>query len=257
MDYWNDLQEITDLLTKISSPAMQQAAEMAGYPNNEWRGWLLPAYILSPNPIDPATLRIRSAYTNPTFFSKLLINQAKQGNLLEENDGYLLSPSSQKTAKSILASARKQIRLLPEQPQDLISRLVQLLKRVLFACGETEEPHSKWCLNHNHDPIVVDTQPGIIQLDQILSDLAAWRDDCHLGAWQPYHYLQGYAWEFFTLVWVGDAHRIDDICQKLSVKRGFSAVVYQTALEELKLRGWLFCENEHVYLTTAGAKSAS
>jgi hypothetical protein len=253
MDFWNDLQIIANYLDQISAPAILQVAEESGFPDNTWRGWLVPAYFLSPEPLTASALRFRSPYTNPTRLSQMLIGQCLQGSLEERGDGFILSSHARKTIQKMIAAGQGALTDRINFPVAVLEQMVRLFKPILSTALTSAEPHAKWCITHNHDQVQMDSQPPIVQLEQICSDFKAWRDDCHLGAWQPYHYIQGYVWEVFSLVWRNGGQGLDDICRKLCDLRGYTPHDYAAAIDELKLRGWLFEEGGHFFLTSSGA----
>ncbi len=253
MDYWKNIQIISDHLYEISAASIEKAAELSGYPNNEWRGWLIPAFILAPDPIDAGKIRIRSPYSNPTKISSILAKQCLNGSLIESDGEYRLSPRAKKAAQKMVDASRAALIEQVAYPIQYLNQITRLLQPVYAACLKSAEPQSKWSILHNRDQIQLESQPAIIQIDQICSDLAAWRDDCHLGAWQPYHYIQGSVWEVLSLMWQSNLHTLAEISEKLCELRGFSEQDYLSALEDLKLRGWVFEESGHYFLTNSGS----
>lgn len=255
-DIWTVSQRVLCGLETISQPAFEQAARSAGFAPGEWRGWLLPAYLIQPDPISPAILRIRNPYANAGLFSRRLALFASRGYLIESETGYSLSESGLTAARSLIAAGKMALNQTPLPAESALILCNQLLEKIHQACLESSEPHSKWCFLHNgsHEP--ADGHSLICTTSQQLSDLAAWRDDCHLGAWQPYHYLHGSVWEIFTLFWRGEAKTMADIIRLCSARRGISPAEYGTAIEELKMRGWLTAADDGLCaLTPAGNKT--
>jgi hypothetical protein len=253
MDYWNDLQIIANTFDRTSAPAVEKVAEISGYPNNEWRGWLIPAFTFAPDPIDAGKIRLRSPYSNPKKISNLLTKQCLNGSLTESDGGYRLSPRAMKTAQKMLDASREALIDQVAYPKQSLNQISQYLQTIYNACLKSTEPQSKWCILHNRDQIQLDFQPAVIQIDQICSDLAAWRDDCHLGAWQPYHYIQGSVWEVLSLMWKSNLHTLAEISEQLCDLRGYTELDYLNALKDLKMRGWVFEESGHYFLTKSGS----
>ena len=89
-----------------------------------------------------------------------------------------------------------------------------------------------------------------MRIDQYGTDLAAYRDDAHLAAWQP-HNIEGHAWEAFTCLWRGEATTLDGLCQKLE-RRGYCRDEYGQALQDLMWRGWVTEEAGELSVTVLG-----
>ena len=68
MRLWVLCQDIVKSLDQISLPPMQIAAKQAGLENDEWQGWLFPAYAVAPDDISVSKLRIRMPYAHASFF---------------------------------------------------------------------------------------------------------------------------------------------------------------------------------------------
>jgi hypothetical protein len=89
-----------------------------------------------------------------------------------------------------------------------------------------------------------------VQIDQYLSDLAAYRDDSHLAAWRI-HDIEGHAWELLTVLWREGAHNIDDLFQRLP-QRGYLSEETHAALAGLVDRNWVRYEEGNYKLTDLG-----
>lgn len=255
-DIWTVSQKVFRGLEGISQTAFETAARSAGFGPGKWRGWLLPAYLIQPEPISSATLRIRNPYTNATLFTRRLSQFAARGYLIESETGYSLSDSGLAAARSLIAASNSALNQMALPAESTLAQCNQLLEKIRQACLDSSEPHSKWCLLHNGSRESSEGHTLICSISQQLSDLAAWRDDCHLAAWQPYHYLHGSVWEVFTLFWRGEAKTIDDVTRICSEKRGIVQSEYHTAINELKMRGWLSVADDGVCtLTSAGYKT--
>lgn len=255
-DIWTACTNVLRGLESVSQPAFDQAAESAGLIHGEWRGWLLPAYLIQPDPISAAVLRIRNPYANASLFTQRLAQFTLRGFLVETESGYFLSETGFDTARALLAAGQSVLIQLNLPDASILDTCNQHLSHIRQACLECSEPHSKWCLEHNGSRDHGEGHKPICTTSQLLSDLTAWRDDCHLGAWQPYHYLHGNVWEVFTLFWQGQARTIDDIVQICSIRRGFNRDEYLTAIDGLMMRGWLTeSEDGSLGLSPSGLKT--
>ncbi len=230
---------------------MEQVAAECGFKSPEWQGWLLLALTFEPDPISAETLRIRSPYTSPRLYAERLENAANGGFLVAvAEDKYRLTELGRRAARHIIDAAYAEMATLHPLPSQDLERLADLLRRLVFACLSAPEPPGKWCIAHSRR-----TEPEfftsiVARIDQYLSDLASYRDDAHLAAWQT-HDVCAHAWEALTYLWRGEAATLDELCAKLG-RRGRSPHEYRQALQELVNRGWIEEETSGYRLTPQG-----
>ncbi len=248
---WPIAVEALGTLGRRYGPEMERVAAELKLP--EWYGWLLPALVFEPEPISATRLRVRSPYTSARLYDERLTNATKQGflALVNEAEGaYRLTALGRQAAERVIEAAYARMAILQPMPSDELKRLADLLRRLVMSCLEAPEPPGKWCIAHSRKVDPGDNAPVLVRVDQYLSDLAAYRDDAHLAAWQPYR-IDGHAWEAFTYLWRGEATTLDEIFRKLE-RRGYSRDEYGQALEDLIRRGWV--EGRKVYQITALGK---
>jgi hypothetical protein len=255
MDLWETCKQLESELNRISYPALKKAAEEAGLADGEWRGWLLPAYLLVPNGVSVSVLRLRTPYASATLYNNRLLKFAARGYLNETDNQFTLTSRGYDTACRMVAASSAALDGISIEDVELAPRIVSTLAELTRACLDQPDPHSKWCIQHNHGPLDLELMSPINLVDLYLSDLSAWRDDCHLGAWQPYHYIHGHVWELFTLIWQNGPQTLDQICAQLSERRGISRETYLNAAGELKIRGWIAEKDGCFILTPAGQKT--
>jgi hypothetical protein len=247
---WPVALEALQALGRHYGPEMDRVAAELKLP--EWYGWLLPALVFEPEPTSATRLRVRSPYTSARLYHERLTNATKQGFmvLLDEAEGaYRLTELGKRAAECVIRAAYTKMAMLQPMPSDELERLAGFLRRLVMSCLEAPEPPGKWCIAHSRKTDPGDNAPVLVRVDQYLSDLAAYRDDAHLAAWQPYC-IDGHAWEAFTYLWRGQATTLNEIFQKLE-RRGYSRDEYSQALEDLIRRGWV--EGKEVYqITTLG-----
>lgn len=248
---WPVAFEALHALGRHYGPEMERVAGERNLP--EWYGWLLPALTFEPEPISVARLRLRSPYTAPRRYEERLARAAEQGYLspVAGAEGeYRLTTAGREAAYALIKAAYAKMAELQPLPIADLERLAGLLFRLVQSCLVAAGPPGKWCLRHSRrvDPGI--EAPVVIRIDQYLSDLAAYRDDAHLAAWQPLA-IEGHAWEAFTYLWRGEAATLEELCQKLE-RRGYSLEEYREALEDLVLRGWLVREGDRYELTALG-----
>ncbi len=252
--YWPLAWETLQALTAHYGPAIDRAAEAVGIPYGQWYGWLMAARIFEPDPVSAARLSVRAAYTNPALLQERLEQGVRLGLLAPTGSAeYHLTNAGHAAVRALIEAAYAAMaRLQPLPPADL-DRLLALLRRLVEASLAAPEPPGKWCLRiaRHFDPY---GQAGPVpQLDQYLSDLAAYRDDAHLASWRPLG-VTGQAWETLTHLWMGDLVTLDALCARHCARRGYSCESYAAALEGLIARGWVVAANGAYRLTDAGRR---
>jgi Mn-dependent DtxR family transcriptional regulator len=215
---------------------MEDAAAQAGLKSPYWY-LLIVALTFEPQPISPGRLRIRSPYVSPSLYQKRFEKLVRSGLLMaNDRDEHFLTEEGRALARRIIQTAYSEMDVLEPIPPVDLSRLSNLLHKLVDACLAAPEPPGKWCLkiSHNLDP--GEKAPVVVKIDQHLTDLTAYRDDAHLAAWQPNN-LYGHVWETFTILWQGEASTLDEVHQKLE-RREYSRLDYAQALQELSARDW-------------------
>ncbi len=230
--------------------ALEQVA--AALNLSEWYGWLLAALTFEPEPISAFRLGVRNPYTSARLFNARLKKAAELGLLtpVEEEDTYCLTDLGRQAGGRIIAVAYAQMAALQPLPTAEVEHLASLLHRWVTACLVAPEPPGKWCILHSRHLDPGDSVPTIARIDQYLSDLAAYRDDAHLAAWQAHH-IEGHTWEAFTCLWREGTKTLDGLYQKL-IWRGHSQEEYQQALDDLVRRGWILEQSGEYALTDLG-----
>lgn len=232
-------------------PAMDQTASELRLP--EWRGWLLAALLLEPDPISATRLRVRSPYTSARLHNERLARAAEQGFLTRvrktENE-YHLTELGRHAAERVIEAAYAKMTALQPMSSAELEQLAGLLHRLVMSCLTAPEPPGRWCIVHSRRTDPGDSASFAVRIDQYLSDLGAYRGDAHLAAWQPYG-VGGHAWEAFTHLWRGEAATLDELYQKLE-HRGYSRDEYRQALEHLLQRGWVRAEAGEYQVTVPG-----
>ncbi len=115
--------------------------------------------------------------------------------------------------------------------------LANLLWRLVQAVHHTHEPNDKRAFSCSRWTDLGVNAPPITRIDQYLTDLGRFRDDCHLSAWQQHH-IEGYVWDALTCIWRGEAFTASALATTLAY-RGISTETYATALNHLIEYGWV------------------
>lgn len=163
---------------------------------------------------------------------------AAAGFAVEEAPGaYRLTEAGRAALESVFAVAHEDLAQHAPLPGADLARLATALQRLVDASLAAPEPVNKRALRHSRW-----TDPGtgaapLVRIDQYLTDLVAYRDDAHLGAWQAYG-VTGAAWEALTMVWRDQAHSAAELAEQLPF-RGRTAEAYTQALADLVARGWV------------------
>jgi DNA-binding HxlR family transcriptional regulator len=248
---WPIAQEALQALGRHYGPVMDQTA--AELKLSEWYGWLLPALVFEPEPISATRLRVRSPYISARLYNERLAKATKQGFLTpvaEAENEYRLTELGRQAAERVMGAAYAKMTALQPMPSTESKRLASLLHQLVKSCLTTPEPPGKWCTIHSQRTDPGDEASVAVRIDQYLSDLAAFRDDAHLAAWQS-HSVEGHVWEAFTYLWRGEATTLDGLYDKLE-RRGYSQDEYRWALENLIKRGWVKEEAGEYQVTFLG-----
>lgn len=216
--------------------------------------YLVQAQEFDPEPLTVENIRVRDIYASERLVAALLELMASEDWLDRDDfDRYSLTENGKavfQRRQDRLQSAIRKTSLLDEHK---IARLTSLVRCILDASQSSETPPGVWCLSHSRNRAPGSNAPALAHLIQFFDDINAFRDDCHMAAWQPLN-VDGYVWEAFTLVQRADAHTAEEIFLQLS-HRGYTRREYQHALDLAVHRGWI--ENEtgkqgHYRITQGG-----
>jgi len=228
-------------------PAMEKAADDAGVERGVW-GLLISALTFEPEAISNTILQQRNPYQD---YTRLLADAASQGFFAVEVPGsYQITDLGRAVGTEIILAAYARMQTFEPMRVEQMQYLSVLLRKLVVASHTSPEPPGKWCLTHARRIDPGQNAPLIIQVDQYLSDLAAYRDDAHLAAWHNLDF-DGPTWEALTLLWQGEADDLDTLEEKLAHRR-FSRDVYAAALQKLELRGLILADSGKYRLTPAG-----
>lgn len=249
---WPVCVEAYHAISKHYVPLMNAKAAEHHLP--EGRAWLLlPALTFDPEFISAEKLRLRSPYIAEHKYQADLEALVAGGFLMSAiNDvlAYSLSQTGREAILAVLQTGYDCMQALqPKKSKDL-EVMADFLKRLVNACLQTPEPPGKWSITHSRKIDPGDDMSVMVRVDQYLSDLAAYRDDSHLAAWQV-HPVDGHAWELLTTLWREEVNEIDVLVERL-VHRGFLFVETQSALGHLVDLGWVQVVGDIYSLTPKG-----
>jgi DNA-binding MarR family transcriptional regulator len=232
-------------------PAAQAAASPHGLSPTGWYGWLLTTYFLRPEHFSLELIGRREPYASPARWRSRLENAVKLGFLTpDDRGGYSITAAGEKAAEVVIQAFYGAMARLSPLAESRLERLSELLERLVTASLAAPEPPHKWALYLSRR-----TDPGpnalaMIRIDQWLTDLGAYRDDCHTSSWQGLG-VSALAWEMLTLIWHGEAHAAVDFESKLE-RRGYKREAFVQALTELSARGWVAGDAQAADITRAG-----
>ena len=246
---WVLTQETYRALAPTYESIVDQFCEETGL--DDWAtGLLLAALTLEPDTISPARLQVRGPYTAASAYQAKLAFLTEKGFLSEEKPcEYLLTMQGQLETIRLIKEVRAAIAAADPLPLVTSQRLATLLERLVHASLETATPPSHWSIALAYK-LMPAASPPLPYSEQAISCLQGYRDDAHLAAWQPSG-LSAMALEMLTLLWRGEADSIDAVFKRLH-HRGHPFRGYLHALEELRVRGFVECEDDHPHLTQSG-----
>jgi DNA-binding PadR family transcriptional regulator len=251
LDLFSLIGEALNAIGTQYNDALQQTNADLGLAGQDW-GLLFNIQGLEPLPATAARMQRFAPFVTPETLEARLADATGRGLLSGDREqGYRLSERGREAVKQSFGavhSALANVELLPESEQ---RRLNELLKRLVDATIAQPEPADKSVLLASRltDPGARGSAAALT--DQSLTDLARYRDDAHLAAWQPSG-VSGIAWEALTLIWRGEAYSADTLAKQLE-RRAQPAQVYLDAIHDLVERGWIAQHGEAYRATDRGA----
>jgi hypothetical protein len=205
--------------------------------------YLVQAVEFDPEPLTCENIRVRDTYACERVVAALLELMASEDWLDRDDHGrFFLTETGRLTfqrRREKLLAAIEQTSLLSEVK---LARVAQLVQCIIDASLASATPPGVWCLIHSRNRAPKDDTSLLTQLIQFFDDINAFRDDCHMAAWQQLN-VEGYVWEAFSLVQRGEAHTADVVFAQL-MHRGYSRIEYQVALSIAARRGWIEEESD-------------
>jgi hypothetical protein len=208
---------------------------------------------ISPDPISVDLLSKRTPYSNPANFEKTLQDGAEAGYFTSDGaGGYVVSEKGAYAIKESHIAFYAHINKVNQFPATKNVRLTVLLKKLVNATAQVEFETGKiaFDISYNGHPEV--EANSLAEVDQLLDDMNAFRDDAHIAAWTPTG-VSGQVWETLSFVWNGEANTAEKLAERLPF-RGYETDDYAKALEELKALGWIEIGDDGYSVTAEGQK---
>jgi hypothetical protein len=156
-------------------------------------------------------------------------------------------------AQKIWREAGNSLANLNPMPEENLQRLFSYLDQLVEASFATPEPPSHFYLSHKQKNYRrMGTVHPLESFIVLFGELAAYRDDMHIGAWQA-HQIEGHAWDMFDQIYNENALTFDELYEKLK-GRELPAEIYVQDLRELIKRGWITQSKNEYQITPAGKK---
>ncbi len=210
-------------------------------------------YQLSPKKLTEAIYQKRAPYTNPEAIRENLEDAAQAGYLEKEGEGeYQISEKGKNAIDFVHDQFYSHINKINQFPADKLQTLAGLLGALVESAARAELTSgilSLEIVQGGHPEV----EPGTLaEVDQLLDDLNAFRDDAHIAAWTPAG-VTGQVWEALTFLWNGEASNAEELVEKLPY-RSYTVEEYQEALDKLVGLGWSEAGDEGYHLTESGKK---
>lgn len=194
----------------------------------------------------------RGPYANPENYKDQMDAAVERGWLesIKDNE-YQLSNKGKKIAEGFIALGNEWFGSLGALSEKETSRIADLLAKLVKIAYQRPDPANKSTLE-----IGIRLNPGsnaasMLRVRRHLTDLAYYRDDAHIAAWQPLG-VDGKVWETLTFLWRGEAATGAELAEQISQYRHYDEADYIAAFEELVSHGWAKVENGKYLITEKG-----
>jgi predicted transcriptional regulator len=246
---WAVICEAESALVDRYQSAVELYVRSSGAGNRQW-GILLAALTFEPEEITPAHLMVRGPYTNAEEYLTRLRKCSDNGFLQEVEPGeFRLTEKGREFIQQYINLARQaMVEADPLIPEDS-NRLAELFSRLVENSLTNKPPPKTWSIALSFK-LLPEKIPPMPFIEQSISCLYAYRDDCHLAAWQ-HTGLTATSMDVLTLIWKKETKSISDLMLKLS-QRGHSEDVYSNAVVGLRQLGFISGTRNSLRLSTTG-----
>lgn len=211
------------------------------------------AYNVRPEPITPDLFLKRNPYAKPESVLEILEDAAEAGYLeLDEQGGYQPAEKGSSAIEAVHEPFYTKINQINKFPHEKLKELASLLAKLVVSVDHSELAGGKICYKASRGGHIQVEPETLAQVDQILDDLNAFRDDAHIAAWTPIG-VDGHTWEVLTFVWNGEATTAEKLNERLPYRQ-YTMEDYQGRLGDLVQRSWIEEGAEGYLVTEAGKK---
>ena len=252
---WLDLLNgCTNIISQYSFTKANDKIQELDMPPN-W-GFLWIVYELEPNPADASGFSIQNPYSAHTGLLNQMATLTDSGYLEKAGEAAYKFTSKGRTAllsavQEIFASATH-LDILDDEAElnEFADVMAQLIKNALNAPAFEK----KGSIKRNHTSYPGNDAHSLTRIFQYLTDMNAYRDDCHMATWRWNYDIDGPAWESFTFIWREDAQTPTEVLEKLPF-RGHDESVYVDAFASLKKLGWIAKNTDGKFEVTAEGRT--
>ena len=251
---WSVLEDTFDLLGSYGFAAMDKAAtELELKPG--WMTWIAAIWLFGSEPITTANFMRMLPYGLARLNEERFASVVVQGYLIsDERNGYTPTEAGMRAAQKVWRDAGDALAHLNPCPKHNCARFSIILSGLAKPRCLRSEPPSHFFISHKRENyrrfgIVYPLERFVV----LFGELAAYRDDAHIAAWQA-HNIEGHAWEVLTYLWRGQtAASAETLFEKLGY-RSIPREVYVQDLRELESRNWAREEAGEYRITAEGKR---
>ncbi len=249
---WPVLEECFDLLGGYGFPAMGKAAAELGLEPG-WMTWISAIWLFGSEPITTAEFMRMLPYGLAHLNEERFVAAVRQGYLLSDGkNGYTPTAAGIIAAQRVWRGAGDSLAHLQPMPEGYLQKLFEALAQLVEASLAASVPPPHFFISHKRENYHrFGTVYPLERFVVLFGELAAYRDDSHIAAWQV-HDIEGNRWEVLSYIWRGEINTLATLLEELSF-RGITRDEYARILQELMERGWIE-EISGKYLLTADGK---
>jgi len=246
--YWPLMARLQHELYNLYGPAIWQVGDQANLPEAtaEMLEFVLGNFDVSA--ISANLLWQRMPYIAPQLYERMLAGLIRADLLVAKGDGrFQFTDPARQIGWQLYKAKHQRLGQLDLLPPTQLEELAYILHRLGHASQVAAQPVSKRWLMSRCTYLAVNAPP-LARIVENLANLNAFRDDCHLSAWQQHH-VHSHTWEAFTLLWQRGHLSLNEVVEQLNI-RGYHPDDYQVALQILIERQWV-THQANVYQLTA------
>ncbi len=234
---WSTLEAGYDCLGDYGYPAMDQAAAELGLASG-WFSWVAALMLCHAEPFTVGQFMQLFPYGLARLNAERLAIGVQQDALAVNSAGaYQATQAGLAAVQQIVAAMDASIARFQPAPGGSLQRLLDLLYRLAEVSFAAPEPPAHPLLAHKRNLRRLPATEDIQYFVRYYSELAGFRDDMYVAAWQA-HQVEGHAWEAFDQLVQAGALSFDELYARLS-RRGLPKEVYIQDLQEIAAHGWV------------------
>lgn len=238
---WSDIQATQTAVVQQLAPKVQEAVQESIFNGVDRWFHVGLAYEIYPEAMTVERTQVRNPYTKPKALADNIAN-LKSHNFL--NAEGIITEIALKAYQGLVDVQDQVAKDITPDNTDALDKVNQYLKQIRDAALAMNAP----CLEDSSKRDLHENP--VHRLYDLISNLAAFRDDAHLRAWKPLN-MNGQVYEAFSLIWDGTAKDAASLLEARS-GRGYDENGWQAALEQLVEKGWLVKEDDTYGVTDEG-----